>query len=225
MVLTLRQTSIPDRLYVQPIAADLWVEVDSIPDYLDTEFLADLYRFLRMHVTADAASPFADFQDTAKVLRFVDPNKYYPFPRSCEGYAGMCDAAYWSCVPARRGNFNCANSLEPRPDYTPILLAVVALLSADPPQSRDLGIFIGNITHELAHMLGAVDRDFEQLGCSAEAIDAPYDAYWWFGPCQEDMFTWQPKGVVWNAFHDTCVHELCIQLRQEVLIPHGYYAQ
>ena len=210
----------PDALSLELAGGNVWVVLDDLPAEISPSNMFRLFTFLDEHVQQTEDSPFADFDDdTPVVIRFVpETNGHQRFPNGTEDFAGLVGRAYWRCVPGSSGHNRrrCwPSGNEPTQEANEAHNIILIAVRVQP----DIDLTVGYLTHELSHVLGAVDGlrcpANEEYRLTAPLVPDPQDAYWWFGVA--GFFDLKPSGIAWAAMNDRCAKTkrpgLCNDLR------------
>lgn len=193
----------------------LYLDTMTLPPGFDDATLARLFAFLKEHVIPDCRTTFGDPPGACPVIvRYVPREESGRFPDGTEGFAGLCDRVAVVCEGSLEGHCTLL-AVEPSPGQTVALLALIAI--PDPDDADYAAALWGFTAHELAHVLGAVDGPrcpFYDDDHRLEPVQEVSDTYFWFGIA--GVFEAGFRGVVWDAWQNTCVHPLCEALRHEV---------
>ncbi len=188
----------PPEWHLTRITEQVWVDPDSVPEYISSAQIASLIAYMSHVMRNDGTAP-APPQTTAVVFRFVPPDEQYtPFPVGCEGFAGLTDTAHWVCeTSSSQTQRMCAFWDEEVGEQVTLSLVQV--------QSQP-DLTLGYLVHEIAHALGAVDgircpahEDYDPVHVFPPDVS---DAYWWFGAV--GVFELRPSGIVWDAMQHEC---------------------
>lgn len=200
---------------VEALTDDLYLDTTLLPDDFDKNMLVQLYKFLEAHVEPNIRTPFPDYiNDLPVIVRYVPYTEEGYYPQTTEGFAGWCDVVIVSCNDILKGNC-IASNLDDNTDSMLAFLTLIALPAEDIP---DYDVQVWGITaHELAHTLGAIDGPRYPMYEDDKLIEPIYavsDTYYWFGIAS--IFEKRWKGVVWDAWNDTCRDTICEELRTDI---------
>jgi hypothetical protein len=199
-----------------PLTDTLILDVTYIPPHYDIDILMRLYDFLSLHVVRDCRSPFNNLSDCEMpiIVRYVLDSQSGVFPKTTEGFAGLCDVIWAQCDLTRIGQ--CLLTAQRQcGDQEPAYLAIITMPNEDDP--RYLAKLWGITAHELAHTLGAVDgplSPFYEYDKVLAPIAPLADTYYWFGAA----YIFEPgyQGIVMDAWRHECQDAICQTLHDDV---------
>ncbi|MBZ0289722.1 MAG: hypothetical protein K8I30_19015, partial [Anaerolineae bacterium] len=193
-----------DQVVIRHLTDDVWVVENDLPATIDLNLLRDLYQFLDKTVIPVETSPFLDnLGELPIILRFVPPDTRQPFPNGAEGFAGLCDCVRLVCQPEEVEHGLKTRVCDVvRDDSAPADSALFAVVET----TDDPNLMTAAASHEIAHMLGAVDAPlnitFIDHPASLPLVPDQGNTYWYSGV--EGIFELQPTGIVWEALNGTC---------------------
>lgn len=207
-------------LYIQleKLSEALYLDTSLIPHGFDRDTLVRLYNFLGEHVVPNCRTPFPEYCDRLPVIvRYVPFDEGGNFPETTEGFAGWCDVVFVDCLLPLEGCCSL-NLTRQNPAEVMAFLALVAIPDVTSPDY--LPQLWGFTAHEIAHTCGAIDGPrypFYADDRLLAPVEAVSDTYYWFGIARplEAGF----RGVVWDAWNDTCADSLCAALHDDVFGP------
>lgn len=199
-----------------PLTDSLILDISHMPPHYDIDILIRLYDFLSRHVVRDCRSPFNDQFDCEMpiIVRYVLDGQSGFFPKTTEGFAGLCDVIWAQCDLTQVG-YCLLTAQRQCTDQKPAYLAIITLPNEDDP--RYLAKLWGITAHEISHALGAVDgprSPFYERDHILASIDPLADAYYWFGAA----YIFEPgyQGTVLDAWSHQCHDAICQTLHDDV---------
>lgn len=199
-----------------PLTDSLILDITYLPMNYDNDILVRLYNFLSMHVVRDCRSPFRDLFDCEMpiIVRYVPDYQSGFFPKTADGFAGLCDVIWAQCDLKQIGHCMLTAQRE-YVDQESAYLAIITMPNEDDPHY--LAKLWGITAHEIAHALGAVDgprSPFYERDHILASIDPLADAYYWFGAA----YIFEPgyQGVILDAWSHQCHDAICQILHDDV---------
>jgi len=198
---------------LEQLSENLYLDTTTIPEGFDRDTLVRLVDFVQEQVIPDRCTLFPEQINTLPVVvRYVSSSDSDPFPAAAEGYAGMCDVVQVECLSPLDGLCHVSLSAD-NATQTAAFLAVITIPNGDDYTAQLWGF----TAHELAHIFGAIDGPrypFYEDDKRLAPVEPVSDTYYWFGIA--GVFRPGFKGIVWDAWQNTCTDALCDALRQQV---------